>query len=69
VDFQIAENKISLEYIWAYPPGIPLLVPGERINKDIINKVEQMRASNVEIYSSKGLFENNLGKIYTVIND
>lgn len=27
----IAKHRISAEYIWAYPPGIPLLIPGEQI--------------------------------------
>ncbi len=26
-----AKGRISAEYIWAYPPGIPLLIPGEQI--------------------------------------
>ena len=26
-----AGGRISAEYVWAYPPGIPLLIPGERI--------------------------------------
>ena len=26
-----APGRIAAEYIWAYPPGIPLVVPGERI--------------------------------------
>ena len=26
-----AIGRISAEYLWAYPPGIPLVVPGERI--------------------------------------
>ncbi len=30
-------GKISLEYIFAYPPGAPVLVPGEVISEEIIN--------------------------------
>ncbi|WXR62980.1 aminotransferase class I/II-fold pyridoxal phosphate-dependent enzyme [Peptostreptococcaceae bacterium AGR-M142] len=32
-------NQISNEFIIPYPPGIPILVPGERITKDIIDYV------------------------------
>lgn len=32
-------NKISNEFIIPYPPGIAILVPGERITKDIIDYV------------------------------
>ena len=31
IDFTSSNNKVSMEYVWAYPPGIPLLVPGEII--------------------------------------
>lgn len=31
----LAEGRISAEYIWAYPPGIPLLMPGQRINAEL----------------------------------
>lgn len=29
-------GKVSAEYIWAYPPGIPLIVPGEELSREII---------------------------------
>lgn len=47
-----AENKVSLEYIWAYPPGVPIITPGERIDKNIINQINQLKDSEVEIYST-----------------
>ena len=34
--WQDAIGLISLEYAYLYPPGIPLIVPGERITKDIV---------------------------------
>ena len=30
-----AENRISAEYVWVYPPGVPILVPGEIISREI----------------------------------
>lgn len=30
------EGCVAAEYVWAYPPGIPLLVPGERIGADTV---------------------------------
>lgn len=32
-------GKISAEFIMAYPPGIPILAPGERITKDVLDYV------------------------------
>lgn len=34
------EGKISGEFIYLYPPGIPCLVPGERITKEMILQIE-----------------------------
>ena len=39
VSFQKAQGRASLEYIWAYPPGIPLIVPGEVISDKLINQI------------------------------
>lgn len=36
-------NKISGEFLLAYPPGIPVLCPGELINEEIINYIELMK--------------------------
>lgn len=31
-----SQGKISMEYAYIYPPGIPLIVPGERISQEVI---------------------------------
>lgn len=36
IGIQESVNKIAGEYIWAYPPGVPLLVPGERITLQFV---------------------------------
>ena len=43
------EGRISKEYVWVYPPGIPLITPGEVISKDLINKIEKFIDANIEI--------------------
>lgn len=30
-----AAGRVSAEYIWAYPPGIPLIIPGQPISKEL----------------------------------
>ncbi len=40
-------GRITAEYIYLYPPGIPLLVPGERISKRILSRISD--------YQKKGL--------------
>lgn len=35
-------GRISKSYVIPYPPGIPLLVPGEIITEDVIKKIDQL---------------------------
>lgn len=50
-----AVGKISLDYVFAYPPGIPLVVPGEIIDRALINYVEVLVQFGVEVQSTGGL--------------
>lgn len=38
-----AAGMISAEFVMAYPPGIPILAPGERITGEIIEYIEYSR--------------------------
>lgn len=51
-------GKISKEYIWVYPPGIPLITPGEIINEDIITKIEELKKAGIEIRTTFDKFPN-----------
>lgn len=51
-DFEKSENKISLEYVWAYPPGIPVIVPGEVITDKFIQNIKALMNNGVEIHST-----------------
>ena len=50
--FEKAAGRVSLEYIFAYPPGIPLLVPGELVSENLIEAVLNMRRQGVEMTST-----------------
>ena len=54
-----AVNRVSTGYVWAYPPGIPLLVPGEVIEPQIIDALEELNKSGVHLCGLQGE-ENNL---------
>ena len=49
LNYKETEGKISKEYIWIYPPGIPLIAPGEIINKEIIQKINDYKNANIEV--------------------
>lgn len=47
-----AAGRVSADYYWAYPPGIPLLVPGEEITEEMLQGMEKMRKNGIVIHSS-----------------
>ena len=49
-----AKGSISAEYIWAYPPGIPLVVPGEELTEEIVRSLTIQREAGVSLQSSFG---------------
>ncbi len=63
ISFQNSEFRTSAEYVWAYPPGIPLIVPGEIISKELINYIEYLSACKVEIMSTKGSIPNSISVV------
>lgn len=42
IDLEKSKGKISASYVYAYPPGIPLLIPGEIINQKIIDQIKYL---------------------------
>lgn len=51
VDLKDALNKISKEMIMIYPPGIPLIIPGEVFSSNIINQIEYYKNTGVSVFS------------------
>ena len=49
-----AKGRISAEYIWAYPPGIPLVVPGEELTEETVRSLIIQREAGVSLRSSFG---------------
>ncbi|MDE7249086.1 MAG: amino acid decarboxylase, partial [Lachnospiraceae bacterium] len=39
IDFIQSKNRIAAEFVNLYPPGVPILVPGEIINSDVIDLI------------------------------
>lgn len=48
-----AEGEISAEVIMAYPPGIPLICPGERITSEIIDYINILRTENAVLQGTE----------------
>ena len=52
-DWQQAVGKIAGEMIAPYPPGIPIVYPGERISQEIWDYLEHFRLEKRHIHGSK----------------
>ncbi|WP_027634285.1 aminotransferase class I/II-fold pyridoxal phosphate-dependent enzyme [Clostridium hydrogeniformans] len=46
-------GRISGEFLLAYPPGIPVLCPGEIITKEIIDYVEELKAVGLYVQGTE----------------
>ncbi len=49
LDFSECRDRVSLDYVMCYPPGIPIVCPGEVITQEIIEFIEAQREANVNV--------------------
>ena len=47
------ESRICLEYLSLYPPGIPLLFPGEKLTREKIQGIEALEKEGIELQYSR----------------
>ena len=46
------KEMVSLEYIGAYPPGIPLVVPGEVITRELLEEIKELEKAGIYVKTS-----------------
>ena len=56
LDIHTTEGKVSREYIRVYPPGVPMIVPGEVIDRSILSQLSTTQASGNEILTDSSSF-------------
>lgn len=49
-----AVGKVSAGYVYAYPPGIPLCVPGEVIDEAAVTEALSLRSAGLDVRGMKG---------------
>ncbi len=54
VTFVESEGRVCLEFLYAYPPSVPIIAPGEVIKREHIDFVSGSEKTGVETNSSKG---------------
>lgn len=52
VKLENAVGRISGDFAWAYPPGVPLIAPGERLSEEIINILKAYINSGLNLKST-----------------
>ena len=50
VSLDASRGLASADYVYFYPPGIPLLVPGEVIEENVIRHIKAARLAGIEVY-------------------
>ena len=51
--YSACEGHISAEFLYLYPPGIPMLVPGERITAELLGCIKQLYEHGFSLYGPK----------------
>lgn len=49
LDLDKSKGRISGDFIYAYPPGIPLIVPGEIFDEDIILNIKNLLSNSINL--------------------
>ena len=60
VSLEKSIGEISGESLMAYPPGIPIVCPGERITKDIIDYINLLKEEDSSLQGTSDPFVNNI---------
>ena len=53
IGIEEAAGEISAEFLYLYPPGIPLLVPGEVISEQLLYQIKQLKKMRMNINGLK----------------
>ena len=49
IEFASSNGRIAAEYIYLYPPGVPIIVPGQMIEKTVIDYLLDCKAKGLQV--------------------
>lgn len=64
VSFDEAVGQMSAEYVYLYPPGIPMLVPGEVITGEFVGKMRECLGQGLNLQSGSNLSSERIKIVY-----
>ena len=59
-DIEESVGKVSNEFVYAYPPDIPIIVPNEIISRKAIEYIKESVKNGVNIISDSSLIPNKI---------
>ncbi len=63
IDLKNSVGRISADFIIPYPPGIPIVCPGELITEEVVQYISELKKNNIQIL---GFLDYNKEKIKVV---
>lgn len=60
VELEKAIGRVVADYVYLYPPGIPIIVPGEQITEQLVEDIRMLQGTDLEL---EGLVNKELIKI------
>lgn len=64
VPFDEAVGKMAADYVYLYPPGIPLIVPGEIITEEFIRHIRECRERKLNVEGQGNLAPGRIKIVY-----
>ncbi len=58
LSYKEAEGKVCVDFVWAYPPGVPIIAKGEVLDKETVNYI--LNLSGTKLYGRNGSDENKI---------
>ena len=55
VSFTESLGKVSGQYVYLYPPGIPLIAPGEEVTKELLDQIREYKAEGFAVQGLEDL--------------
>jgi len=60
VRLEESEGEIAGEMVMAYPPGIPIICPGEKITKDMVNYIKILKEEKCQLQGASDPYINHI---------
>ena len=64
VSFAEAGGEMSADYVYLYPPGIPLIVPGEVITSEFLERIRECIRYGLRVEGQANLSEERIKIVY-----